>query len=185
MSTTCLTGITLTVQGVLHGFKDHLKVLNSSFTSTHRDVLSISICFTDPTENNVQIIDIIRPNLIHHFQENRCQRRLGSQVQTIFLTKCTMACISKAWYGRQSWRSWCCYHYQALPLGKHGSTAHVLCDDTDAFALLVHFYSAENFLHDPNQQDKGCHQHCCTWILLHTLSHSMLLWAAAWWAFGI
>ena len=93
MSTTCLTGITLTVQRVLHGFKDHLKVLNSSFTSTHRDVLSISICFTDPTEHNVQIIDIIRPNLIHHFQENRCQRRLGSQVQTIFLKKGTMACI--------------------------------------------------------------------------------------------
>ena len=33
---------------------------------------------------------------------------------------------------------------QALPLAKQGSTVHVLCDDTVAFALLVHFYYAEN-----------------------------------------
>ena len=45
-----------------------------------------------------------------HFQENRCQRRLGSHVQTIFPTKGMMACLSKAWNDRQSWRSWCCYH---------------------------------------------------------------------------
>ena len=33
---------------------------------------------------------------------------------------------------------------QALPLAKQGSTVHVRCDDTDAFALLVHLYYAEN-----------------------------------------
>ena len=34
---------------------------------------------------------------------------------------------------------------QALPLAKQGSTVHVMSDDTDAFALLVHFDYAENF----------------------------------------
>ena len=28
---------------------------------------------------------------------------------------------------------------QALPLAKQGSKAHVACDDTDVFALLIHF----------------------------------------------
>ena len=33
---------------------------------------------------------------------------------------------------------------QALPLAKQGLTVHVLCDDTDAFAFLAHFYYAGN-----------------------------------------
>ena len=32
---------------------------------------------------------------------------------------------------------------QALPFAKQGSTVHLLCDDTEAFARLVHFYDAD------------------------------------------
>ena len=33
--------------------------------------------------------------------------------------------------------------YQILPLAKQGSIVHVVCDDTDVFAHLVHFCDAE------------------------------------------
>ena len=32
---------------------------------------------------------------------------------------------------------------QIIPLSKNGSSIHVVCDDTDVFALLVHFYEVE------------------------------------------
>ena len=134
----CLTGITLTVQRVLHGFKYRMRVLNSRSTSTHRVALSISIFVTDPYRkqdtNNLYDMSKSSPSLpIKEMSKKTCDH--------------------KSWQWRAYQRRDIDASHeeadvliinQALPLAKQGPRVHVLCDDTDVFAFLVHFDVTKN-----------------------------------------
>ncbi len=101
------------------------------------------------TENKVQIIDILCQNLILHFQNERFENRLvitgSDQIPDevhngVHIRRHDLAVNHE--------EADVIIINQAIPLSKEGSSIHVVCDDADVFALLVHFYDAEKLTGD-------------------------------------
>ena len=98
------------------------------------------------TDNKVQLIDAICDNLPAHFQGHPCKNKLIITGSNTILDEITMGVhVKRHDMGNSHREADVIVVNQLMSVASQGyKTIHIVCDNTDVFALLVHFYKTLN-----------------------------------------